>query len=392
MKKALLWIGTVLVIGTVGCGAEDSFTDEIPGLLTVAESELTVQNCTPLTATSVTSSGSESPNVANNTLDDRLDTRWSNYGKGSWIDYDLGSERSVSGMAIAWHLGSTQRNSFSISTSLDGRTYTQAYSGTNGATSAAETYTFSARTARRVRIIVSGNNVNDWASITEARVCSGTAAPPPSSTVLWRGDFETGNLSQWSKMQIVSSDRMQVVSSPVRQGRHAVKVTVRQGDDPIDSSGNRNELVRFTYEPSGSEYYYRWSTMFAPDFPAPATWQLFTQWHHSGSNGSPPVEFVVNNGNILLYCSSREVWRTPLVRGVWNDFVFHAKWSSNASTGFVELYHQGKLVLPKRYCATQFSGQTNYLKVGLYRNSSIAPTGVVYHDNWVMGRSLSDVM
>jgi hypothetical protein len=167
---------------------------------------------------------------------------------------------------------------------------------------------------------------------------------------------------------------------------------VRQGDDPIDSSGNRNEMIRLTYEPAGSEYYYRWSTMFAPDFPAPATWQLFTQWHHSGPNGSPPVEFVVNNGNILLYCSSREVWRTPLVRGVWNDFVFHAKWSSSSSTGFVELYHNGKLVLPKRYCATQFSGQTNYLKVGLYRNDTIGPTGIVYHDNWIMGRSLSDVM
>jgi hypothetical protein len=389
MKKALLWIGTVLVIGTIGCGAEDSFTDEIPGLLTGFESELAVQNCTPLTATSVISSGSESTNVASNTLDDVLETRWSNLGKGSWIDYDLGSEKSVAGAAIAWHLGSTQRNTFSISTSLDGINYTQVYSGTSGATLAAETYTFPARTARRLRITVSGNTVNDWASIAEARVCSGT---PAASTVVWRGDFETGNLTQWSHTQLVSSDRIQVVSSPVRQGSRAVKVTVKQGDDPIDSSGNRNEMVRLTYEPAGSEYYYRWSTMFAPDFPAPATWQLFTQWHHSGSAGSPPVEFVVNNGNILLYCSSKEVWRTPLVRGVWNDFVFHAKWSSSASTGFVELYLNGKLVLPKKYCSTQFSGQTNYLKVGLYRNDTIAPTGIVYHDNWVMGRSLSDVM
>ena len=49
-------------------------------------------------------------------------------------------------------------------------------------------------------------------------------------------------------------------------------------------------------------------------------------------------------------------------------------------------------MLPKRYCATQFSGMTQYLKVGLYRNSTIAPTGIVYHDNWLMGRALSDVM
>jgi len=392
MKNALLLVGTFLIIGTVACGQQDAFSDEVPGLLTTTASELTVQNCTPLTATSVISSGSESTNPATNTLDDRLDTRWSNYGKGSWIDYDLGSERTVSGAAIAWHLGTTQLNNFIIYTSLDGMNYTQVYSGKNSATLAAETYTFPARTARRLRITVFGNNLNDWASIAEARACAGTASTPPASTVVWRGDFETGDLSQWSKTQMVSADRIQVVSSPVRQGTRAVKVTVKQGDNPIGASGNRNEMVRLTYEPAGSEYYYRWSTMFAPDFPSPATWQLFTQWHHEGSSGSPPVEFAVNNGNIILYCSSTEVWRTPLVRGVWQDFVFHVKWSSNSSTGFLELYHNGNLVLPKRYCATQFSGMLNYLKVGLYRNSTVAPTGIVYHDNWIMGRSLSDVM
>jgi hypothetical protein len=33
----------------------------------------------------------------------------------------------------------------------------------------------------------------------------------------------------------------------------------------------------------------------------------------------------------------------------------------------------------------------NYLKTGLYRNSTIAPTGVLYHDNWAMGLTLADV-
>jgi hypothetical protein len=50
--------------------------------------------------------------------------------------------------------------------------------------------------------------------------------------------------------------------------------------------------VRLTHEPAGSEDYDRWSTMFAPDFPSPATWQLFTQWHHMGSNGSPPASIT----------------------------------------------------------------------------------------------------
>ena len=388
MKKALLFASTLLVISSSACGPQDvdASADLIHAQTTTAE--LTVQNCSPLTASSVIASGNDG-NLPANTFDDRLDTRWSNLGKGSWIDYDLGTQRDISGAAIAWHSGNTRANNFVLSVSTDGTTYTPVFTGkSSGTTTAAETYAFTTRSARRLRITVNGNTLNDWASIAEARVC-GTSAP--TSTVVWRGDFETGNRSQWSSAQIVSEDRMQVVSSPVREGRYAMKVTVKQGDDPIDSSGNRNELVRMTREPVGSEYYYKWSTMFATDFPSATTWQLFAQWHHTGSSGSPPVEFFVYGEEMRLNVRGTTVWRAPLVRGVWQDFVFHVKWSPDSKVGFVELYHNGKLSLAKRPAATQFSGMLNYLKLGLYRNESISKTGVLYHDGFIMARQLSDV-
>jgi hypothetical protein len=402
MKKTLLLVGALLGIGGAGCGAYDPSTDmgeapDTPGTLAAA---LTATNCTQLTATSVIASGNDG-NVPANTLDDRLDTRWSNLGKGSWIDYDLGAARTLSGAAIAWHSGNTRANTFTLSVSPDGTTYTQVFSGrSTGTTTAAETYTFPAVSARRLRITVNGNTLNDWASIAEARACAGTATPPPpppptGGGVVWVGDFETGDRSQWSSTQMVSADRLAVVASPLRQGRYALKATVRQGDDPIDSSGNRNELVRMTREPAGSEYYYRWSTMFDTTFPSVKTWQLFTQWHHEGNSGSPPVEFYVYGEEIRLNIGGNPgtiVWRTPLVRGQWLDFIFHVKWSSNASVGFVELYLNGQLVLPKRLIATQYSGQLNYLKVGLYRNDTVTQTGIVYHDGWTMARSLQDVL
>ncbi|HLL04948.1 MAG TPA: heparin lyase I family protein [Myxococcaceae bacterium] len=388
MKKALLLVSPLLVISVLACGQQEM--ESLEGLaLESTESALTLQNCTPLTASSVIASGNDG-NLPANTLDDQLGTRWSNYGRGSWVDFDLGSSRAMSGVAIAWHQGDTRVNSFTVSTSPDGYTYTQAYSGqSSGTTASAETYAFAARTARRVRITVNGSTVNDWASIAEARVCS---APSTTSGVVWRGDFETGDYSQWSGKQIVSADRMMAVTSPVREGRYSMKVTVRQGDDPINSSGNRNELTKMTREPLGSEYYYKWSTMFASDFPSASTWQLFLQWHHEGSSGPPPVEFFVYGEEIRLNIRSTTVWRAPLVRGVWQDFVFRVKWSPDARVGFVELYHNGKLALPRRYAATQFSGQLNYLKMGLYRNESISRTGVLYHDGFIMTKQASDVL
>ncbi|MET0406371.1 MAG: heparin lyase I family protein, partial [Cystobacter sp.] len=388
MKKTLLLVEALFVLAGVGCGLpEDEAADESLQMMGVSADALSAPNCTQLTAASVLASGNDG-NAPQNTMDDQMGTRWSNEGRGSWIDYDLGSTRTVTGATIAWHQGNLRSNTFTLSVSLDGMSYTPVYSGTSsGTTTSAETYAFTTTSARRLRITFQGNSQNDWASIAEARACGSagsTSGGGTGSGVVWRGDFETGSRSQWDSTQMVSSDRLQVVSSPSRQGSYAIKVTVKKGDNPINASGNRNELVKMTNEKEGDEFFYRWSTMFASDFPSAKTWQLFTQWHQSGNSGSPPVEFYVNGETIFLRLQgSTVVWSTPLVRGQWLDFIFHVKWSAKSSTGFVELYYNNKLVLPKRYGATMYSGMTNYLKVGLYRNSTVAPVGVVYHDSWV---------
>lgn len=216
---------------------------------------------------------------------------------------------------------------------------------------------------------------------------------PSLAGVVWRGDFETGDRSQYSGAQMVSADRLQVVTSPVAEGRYALKATVKQGDDPINSSGNRNELVYEGHEKAGSEYYYRWKVMFAPDFPSVNTWQLFTQWHHDGTSGSPPVQFYVYGEEIRLTLSDTITpWTMPLTRGVWHEFIFHVKWSSDPKVGFVELWHNREKVLPKRNLATMYAGMNIYLKLGLYRSDTVTQTGVVYHDGFIQATQLEDVL
>ncbi|HSP77324.1 MAG TPA: polysaccharide lyase, partial [Myxococcaceae bacterium] len=216
-----------------------------------------------------------------------------------------------------------------------------------------------------------------------------------SAAPVWKGDFETGNLSQWDRTQSVASNRLLVVSEPVREGQYALKVTVKKGDDPIDASGNRNELLSLRFEEPGSEYFYKWSTLFPASFPRSPKWQMFTQWHHEGSSGSPPVELYVVDDEMRLRVggsSGTVVWRAPLQREQWNDFILHVQWSSDPKVGFIELYHDGELVLPRTRVATQYKGDRNYLKVGLYRDASISPEGVIFHDGFVMATTLEDVL
>jgi hypothetical protein len=146
---------------------------------------LTAANCRTLITPVVSASGDDGAgSVASKTQDDNFSTRWSGYGKGAWLQLDLGEVQPLVGTAVAWHLGTVQLNTFTISTSQDGTNYTQVYSGVSAANTTPQTYLFPARPARYVRINVYGNTVNDWASITEARACGeqvGSALPAGDS-------------------------------------------------------------------------------------------------------------------------------------------------------------------------------------------------------------------
>lgn len=228
-------------------------------------------------------------------------------------------------------------------------------------------------------------------------LCLLLAPLPALAEVVWRSGFETGDRKEWSSAQVVSGEpeRLQVVTDVVREGKHALKATVIHGDKPIIASGNRNEIIKMTREPTGSEYWYRWSVRFGSKFPSERTWQLFTQWHHEGNNGSPPVEFYVYGEEIRLNIGGDPgviVWRTPLKRGVWYDFVFRVRWSPDPKVGLVELYLDGKQVLKPLSIATQFPGMRNYLKAGLYRNDTITTTAHLYLDDFVMATAKADVL
>ncbi|WP_233583617.1 polysaccharide lyase, partial [Corallococcus sp. CA053C] len=216
-----------------------------------------------------------------------------------------------------------------------------------------------------------------------------------SAGILWKGDFETGNTSQWTRDQSVASSRLQVVTDVVRDGKYALKAIVKQGDDPINASGNRNELLYLTHETQGKEYFYKWSTLFPNNYPVHDSWQVITQWHQEGCCGSPPLEFFVRGDKINLRVGGNTMpvlWQTSIDKGNWHDFVLHVKWSADKKVGFVELYHNGKLALPRTYGANQFGKELNYLKMGLYRDDAIKPEGAIYHDGFTMASTLEDVM
>lgn len=229
----------------------------------------------------------------------------------------------------------------------------------------------------------------------------GPLSDPPGA-VIWQGGFETGDLTEWQTddgdvgAQVVAEDRIRVVEDPTRDSRFAARFEVRQGDQWRDASGDRAELIHWTAEAEGDERWYSWSTRFAEDYPYDDEngWQIWTQWHSTGSATQPPLYFFASGDEIGLKTvyfdeggrAEQAVthWVADMDRGEWHDLRLRVTWSADPERGSIELWHNGEQVVPPTTVPTLGpDGAINYLKQGLYRSPDISEPAVVFHDAMV---------
>ena len=243
------------------------------------------------------------------------------------------------------------------------------------------------------------------------------------------GDFEVG-APGWQQFEGLQyevdrpiADSYSLVETPVRQGRLAARLTVRQGY----SRFGHNEATQLVWdggEQEGQQYWYAWSTLFPRDWVAPHKWGIFAEWHAKlatspiigFSAAADRVDFTLLSGLTDERANSAAVDRVvPLLptlsKGRWNDFVMHVGWSSR-NTGFVDVYHRvegavalRKLVsyrdVPTLQVTKDGKGTGVYLLLGIYRASYCAqptqvgctsglgmqPPSTVYHDGFVRERT-----
>ena len=225
-----------------------------------------------------------------------------------------------------------------------------------------------------------------WLGLAAATYSVSALATEP----LWSGDFETGDLSQWpsSESQPGAADRLVAVNEPVRQGQHALRATVKHGD--FYSSGARAEVVLANpMFREGDERWFHWYTLFPADFQASPSWIVYTQWHSNGFD--VPLAFNLRGETLSFRVMGHQydraglwdagtLWKAPLQRGKWNEYLLHVKFSDKSNIGFVELWVDGDLVVPKTMHATLVPRDSVYLKMGLYRDQAITWAQTVYHD------------
>jgi hypothetical protein len=242
-----------------------------------------------------------------------------------------------------------------------------------------------------------------WAAV----VFEPATAAPAHPGVVWRGDFETGDISQWNELLNATNTtppRVTIVGAPVRAGTHAGRIEVR--NDNLWSNGlNRVELGHHpdpaTFE--GSDRYYAWSMMVPPDGTWDAREKQIGYWE-ADVIYRQVMSFVVSGPDVRLVTRlPRDIVRWngagALTRGAWHDFVLHVRWSTDAAVGFVELWFDGRHVVERTSVATMLrdergAAKANFLHLGIFRGPPPSPptTEVLYIDAAAEATALGDVL
>src|SRR5829696_1244719 len=240
---------------------------------------------------------------------------------------------------------------------------------------------------------------------------------PASASVLFSGDFETGDTGQWSVEQQGGdpNDDITVPSDTRIQGAYAGKLTVEPGDHfPAGQvTGDRAEVLNFAMLfQEGDVRWFGWSVYFASGFPTSddsGSWNVFTQWHHNGPNCSVPLDFSIRDegsatprtlvltsrtgvvSTTTCRLTGREFDLGPLLTGQWIRFEAQVGFSAEPSLGFVEVYINDRLALPRTQMATLYTCCRSYLKQGYYRKANAGNTATLYLDGTTVGTTRADV-
>jgi hypothetical protein len=227
-------------------------------------------------------------------------------------------------------------------------------------------------------------------------------APAVFPKVLFKADFETGDLSQWSNTgtrgQNATPANVQLVTDIVHQGKYAAKITIHE-TDVFNPRQLRVQLggPRVTVE-EGSDTYMSFSLYMAD---APKDRDNFFYWE-----GNPPprynnvmtwwVEPNPSGGTLIKYGTGTlgkdgTHWEADFSTGKWHHLTMHIHWSEDPEKGHTRLWFDGALVLDKKL-KTKGPEAVYFCQPGIHRSPHRPSVDSIYFDNFILADTLEEVL
>lgn len=225
--------------------------------------------------------------------------------------------------------------------------------------------------------------------LTGAAPAMASSPAPSSDQPVWSLPQSGDLLSAFTRNDYDEQDGSpSQVPSPDDPDKQVVQFTVPGG-------AQRSEMrPRIADQTEGTTQYYTYVARLPDEFPTEAdTWQLLLQWHQYGDSGSPPVAVEVRDNRLMLAAEGGDLQDLgPVAAGDKLDLTLRISFSRDADQGSVDVWRDGNHVLQgyRPPSGTLLDGG-NYMKVGIYRDTSIEETGRVWLEDLRAGPTLASV-
>ena len=223
-----------------------------------------------------------------------------------------------------------------------------------------------------------------------------------SAKVIFKADFETGDLSQWSetgtKSQNATSRNVQVVTDIVQQGKYAGKFTIHP-DDVFNAQQLRVQVggPKITAEEGSDTYmsFYLYMAEAPKDrdnffywegTPPPKYDNVMTWWVQPKEGGGTQIKY--GTGNLGRNGTQ---WETDFTIGKWHQLAMHIHWSEDESKGNARLWFDGAVVLDKKL-KTKGPEAVYFCQPGIHRSPHTSSVDTIYFDAFILADKLEDVL
>ncbi len=224
---------------------------------------------------------------------------------------------------------------------------------------------------------------------------------PASADVIFKADFETGDLSQWNKTGIGNYNvkSIEVVTDIVQEGKHAGKFTMHEYD-VRDARQMRVQVGGPQIQvQEGTDTYMSFYLYVAS---SPKERDSFLYWE-----GKPPprwnnvmtwsLEPKEGGGTIIKYVAAKMggrkgvLWQTDFAVGKWHQLAMHIHWSSDAEKGHVKLWLDGVLSFDENV-KTKGPESVYFCQPGIFRSPHRPSVDTIYFDNFIVADQLEEIV
>lgn len=223
--------------------------------------------------------------------------------------------------------------------------------------------------------------------------------PNARAAVLWKGDFETGDVSQWDGSTAIKTgnrDNLVFVGDQVADGKKAAKITLR--DDIIFEPYNQSRVeVKHVglHTLDGEDSYFAWSFMVPKDAEIRNN---IGYWESTPTSKNTMTFFIepAQGGGTNLKFGTGDLgqtvrWTVKLELNKWHRLALHNHWSQDPNVGKVDVWYDGTQVVTGASVAKRDVNKL-FFQMGLHRSDPSPPVQDIYIDAAMEADSQADIL